>query len=442
MPHLTINGQSVDLPFGRTILEACETARIEVPTLCQRCRMSVTFASLGGKLLLLKGAPEVVIPLCDTLEIRHTVVPLEATHRAEIKAVEKQMAGEGLRVLALAFRALSGAEDSEPLEEHLAFGGLIALEDPPRPEVRSAVAKCRGAGIKVIMITGDHPQTALAVARQIGLVRSAQPVVITGDELRTMSSTQLQLVLSEPEILFARVAADQKLRIVSALKLKNEVVAVTGDGVNDAPALKQADIGISMGISGTDVARESADMIWLDDNFATVVSAIEEGRAVYANIRKFLTYILTSNISEIVPYLAFVLFRIPLPLTVVQILAVDLGTDMVPALGLGSEWPDHGIMNQPPRSRHERLLNFALIARANRLHAVGECRVRDRANSDGGLAVRCAIRVGDVVAGRTQEGRGSVYPSNKNRWMIAKLSECQPSEQWNLFLGIQFEKSI
>jgi magnesium-transporting ATPase (P-type) len=214
------------------------------------------------------------------------------------------------------------------------------------------------------MVTGDHPHTALAIAREIGLVKSALPVVVTGDQLRRMTPEQLQLALDAPEILFARVAAEQKMRIVEALKHKGETVAVTGDGVNDAPALKVADIGIAMGLSGTDVAKEAADLILLDDNFASIVAAVEEGRAVYDNLRKFLTYILTSNIPELLPYLAFVLFRIPLPLTVVQILAVDLGTDLLPALALGAERPDPRVMRRPPRRRGERLLSWGLLARA------------------------------------------------------------------------------
>jgi magnesium-transporting ATPase (P-type) len=212
------------------------------------------------------------------------------------------------------------------------------------------------------MVTGDHPHTASAIAREIGLAESPAPV--TGDRVLHMSDTQLQLALDAPEALFARVSADQKLRIVEALKRKGHVVAVTGDGVNDAPALKRADIGIAMGVVGTDVAREAADMVLLDDNFASIVAAIEEGRAVFQNIRKFLTYILTSNIPEVVPYLAFVLFRIPLPLTIIQILAVDLGTDMVPALALGAEKPAADTMRRPPRSRAERLLTWPLVARA------------------------------------------------------------------------------
>jgi magnesium-transporting ATPase (P-type) len=274
------------------------------------------------------------------------------------------MADRGLRVLAFADRPVSDAEDRSGLEHGLILSGLVGLEDPPRAEVPAAIRKCREAGIRVVMITGDHPHTALAIAREIDLVRSPSPAVITGDEIRRLSDTQLQLAVAEPEVVFARVTADQKLRIVVALQARKEIVAVTGDGVNDAPALKKADIGIAMGLAGTDVAREAADMVLLDDNFASIVAAVEEGRAVFDNIRKFLTYILTSNIPELVPYLAFALFKIPLPLTIIQILAVDLGTDMLPALALGAEAPNHAVMRRPPRPRSARLLDRALLFRA------------------------------------------------------------------------------
>ena len=220
------------------------------------------------------------------------------------------------------------------------------------------------AGIRVIMVTGDHPDTAVAIGREIGLVRGDAPQVIVGDQLAGMSPTELQLALDAADVLFARVSAEQKMHIVQALQAKGHVVAATGDGVNDAPALKTADIGIAMGVTGTDVAREAADMVLLDDNFASIVAAVEEGRAVFQNVRKFLTYILSSNVPELVPFLAFALFKIPLPLTVIQILAVDLGTDMLPALALGSEPPDRGLMQEPPRRRNERLLSWGLLARA------------------------------------------------------------------------------
>jgi magnesium-transporting ATPase (P-type) len=274
------------------------------------------------------------------------------------------MAETGLRVLAFAWRELPESYNLANAEAQMTLAGLIGLEDPPRPEVYGALQECREAGIKVIMVTGDHPHTATAIAREIGLVRSTEPVVITGELLNQLSDIQLQIALDAPEILFARVLAEQKLRIVVALKNKGEVVAVTGDGVNDAPALRKADVGIAMGRSGSDVAREAADMVLLDDNFGSIVAAIKEGRAVFANIRNFLTYILTSNVPEIVPYLAFAVFRIPLPLTIIQILAVDLGTDMLPALGLGAEKPAPDTMQAPPRASTDRLLKWSLLARA------------------------------------------------------------------------------
>jgi sodium/potassium-transporting ATPase subunit alpha len=238
------------------------------------------------------------------------------------------------------------------------------MEDPLRPEVPAAIERCREAGIRVILVTGDHPRTAEAVARQAGLVRTERPVVLTSAELRRLSDVQFQLALDAPEILFARVAPVDKRRVVMALNRKREVVAVTGDGVNDAPALKEAHIGIAMGLSGTDVAREAADVVLTDDNFASIVAAVEEGRAVYSNIRKSLTYILSSNIPEIVPYLAFVLLRIPLPLSILQILAVDLGTDMLPALALRAEPPHDRVMRQPPSDFRKRLLDAPLLLRA------------------------------------------------------------------------------
>jgi magnesium-transporting ATPase (P-type) len=286
--------------------------------------------------------------------------PLDEAGRAELLARQEQMAEQGLRVIALAYRRLP--KDVSPQEAELMFAGLIGLIDPPREGVPKAIATCQAAGIRVIMITGDHPETASALAREIGMAH--EPLAITGDRLRRMSEIDLQLLLDEPGVLFARTGADQKMRIVQALQRKGEIVAVTGDGVNDAPALKCADVGIAMGVSGTDVAKEAADIILLDDHFATIVAAIEEGRAVFDNLRKFLTYILTSNIPELVPYLAFVLFRIPLPLTIIQILAVDLGTDMLPALALGAEKPGPDTMQRPPRPHSERLLDWGTLMRA------------------------------------------------------------------------------
>ena len=336
----------------------------EVPFDTDRKRLSTLHQTPQGLTLYTKGALETLLPCCHMVQMDTVVQPLTAERQAQFLQAQERLAEAGLRVLAFAYRVVPEGYDPSQLEERLTLLGLVGLEDPPRPEVPMAIQQCKNAGIKVIMITGDHPQTAKAIAREIGLVQSDAPVLITGEDLRRLSDTQLQLLLDAPEVIFARMGADQKLRIVSVLQRKKAIVAVTGDGVNDAPALKQADIGIAMGLTGTDVAREAADMVLLDDNFASIVQAIEEGRAVFANIRKFLTYILTSNIPEIVPYLAFVLLKIPLPLTIIQILAVDLGTDMLPALALGTEAPEPGVMQQPPRSPQERLWNWPLIVRA------------------------------------------------------------------------------
>ncbi|MBL0142036.1 MAG: cation-transporting P-type ATPase [Betaproteobacteria bacterium] len=327
-----------------------------------RRRMSVVVDHDGERWLYCKGAPEGVLRLCDRIDDHGVPAPLDEPARRRATEAQDAMAECGLRVLGFACRRLEAGEPPE--ERNLAFSGLIGLQDPPRTDVPEAIARCRTAGIQVIMVTGDYPHTAVAIAREIGLARTASPVVVLGETLRRMTPAQLQIALDSPEILFTRVTAEQKMLVVEALKAKGHVVAVTGDGVNDAPALRSAHIGIAMGIAGTDVAKEAADMILLDDNFASIVNAIEEGRAVFENIRKFLTYILTSNIPELVPYLAFVLFRIPLPLTVIQILAVDLGTDMLPALALGAERPHHALMQRPPRPAGERLLTWPLAARA------------------------------------------------------------------------------
>jgi len=337
--------------------------REEIPFDTDRKRMSVLCDTPGGRVLYCKGALERVLTVCARVRSADGLLVLNETERVRLLAAQDAMAAQGLRVLAFAHRAVDGPAGEDP-ERDMILTGLVGLEDPPRPQVPPAIARCRAAGIRVIMVTGDHPHTAVAIGREIGLVRRADPVVIVGDQLRRLSPTQLQLALDAPEIVFARVAAEQKMLIVETLRHKGETVAVTGDGVNDAPALKVADIGIAMGIAGTDVAKAAADLILLDDNFASIVDAIEEGRAVFDNIRKFLTYILTSNIPELVPYLAYVLFRIPLPLTIIQILAVDLGTDMLPALALGAEKPDPAVMRRPPRQRGERLMSWGLIARA------------------------------------------------------------------------------
>lgn len=361
-------GDPMEIALVELAQRACPSASVwprlgEIPFDAQRCRLSTVHRTATGNVMLTKGAPEVVLGLCTHVDLGAGPEPLTAAVRGQITDAQEKMASEGFRVLAFASRPVEESADFDSAENHLILCGLVGLEDPPRAAVASSIALCREAGIKVIMVTGDHPQTAVAIGREIGLIQSPHPRIMTGEMLRHLTPIQLQLALDAPEVLFARVTADQKMRVVEALKRKREIVAVTGDGVNDAPALKRADIGIAMGLSGTDVARESADMILLDDNFATIVAAIEEGRTVFANIRKFLTYILTSNVPELIPYLAFVLFKIPLPLTIIQILAVDLGTDMLPGLALGAEPPDPSVMRRPPRSTKERLFDLPLVAR-------------------------------------------------------------------------------
>lgn len=350
---------------------------LEVPFDPERKRMS-TLTKIGGKTFLFtKGALESLLPLCSRLLMSGDPVPLDQKLEEKTAEAFHTLMDMGLRVLAFAYREV----DSSPylkessagnagsdaaasaLEEDMVLAGLIGLEDPPRPDVPNAISKCQEAGIRVIMITGDGSRTAVAIAREIGLVKG-ETVVIEGREFTSMNDRELREKLMKKEIIFARMTPKHKMRVVSILKEEGEIVAVTGDGVNDAPALKKADIGIAMGISGTDVAKEASDMILLDDNFATIVNAVEEGRAVFENIKKFITYIFASNIPEAVPYLSYILLSIPLPLTVIQILAVDLGTDMLPALALGAERPTPEIMKQPPRSPKERLLSIPLILRA------------------------------------------------------------------------------
>lgn len=238
------------------------------------------------------------------------------------------------------------------------------MYNPPRPEVKEAVEKAKRAGIKIIMVTGDHELTAKAIALKTSIIKNDKCKILTGSDIDKLSDDELLKELSSEEIVFARISPEHKLRIVTLLKKKGGIVAVTGDGVNDAPSLKAADIGIAMGIAGTDVARESSDVVLLDDNFATIVNAIEEGRGIYRNIKRFTTYTLSSNWPELIPFIAFVLLKIPLALTIMQILAVDLGTDVLPALALGAESPKPILMLLPPRSKKERLLDSSMIVRS------------------------------------------------------------------------------
>ncbi len=320
-----------------------------------------------------KGAPLEVVRHCQSILRDGTVAPLTHADWEQVVAANDYFARQGFRVLGLAIRP--GSADlkdmkAQDLEQGLIFVGLVAMFDPPRPEVPQAIAQCHQAGIRVTMVTGDYGLTAEAIAQQIGLVEpdlaTHEPVrVITGDTLGHLSDAQLQqMVKYRSRLVFARMAPEHKLRLVEAYKATGAVVAVTGDGVNDAPALRSAHIGIAMGLNGTDVAREAADIVLTDDNFATIVGAIEEGRTVYQNIRKFILYILSSNVPELLPFLAMVALKIPPALVIMQILAIDLGTDMVPALALGAEVAEPGTMTQPPRRKHQPLMDRNLLLRA------------------------------------------------------------------------------
>ena len=331
-----------------------------------RKKMSSIHKTSDGVLAFVKGAPKETLSICSKIEINGQIKELTGEIRDSILKYNDDYAGRALRVLAIAYKDLTGFQNEyniDNVEKDLVFLGLTAMIDPPRPEVETAIKKCYQAGIRIIMITGDYGLTANTIARKIGIVRGESKIYL-GSDIEEMPDKELKEILKQDNIIFARVSPEHKMRIAMALKKNGEIVAMTGDGVNDAPALKAADIGIAMGISGTDVAREAADMILADDNFASIVNAIEEGRAVFENLRKFTHYILASNIPEAVPFISMVLFKIPLPLTVMQILAIDLGTDMLPALALASEPPEPGIMKRPPRPRNERLLTAKGMTRA------------------------------------------------------------------------------
>lgn len=345
----------------------------ELPFESRRKRMTtinqVPLALEGSqRIAFTKGAPKEVMELSNRIVKDGQIQTMTDGMRQEIIQANDNYAKQGLRVLGVAYRPLL-ADDSripksmsdytpENIEEDMTFLGLIVMQDPPRPEVKDAVRRAHEAGIRIIMITGDYGLTAESIARKIGIIEGNEARVVSGPELDEIDDQVLKEWL-QGDIIFARVAPEQKLRIVENLQELDEVVAMTGDGVNDAPALKKANIGVAMGIAGTDVAKESADMILTDDNFATIIDAVEEGRAVYDNIRKFLTYILTSNVAEAVPSLFYLLSggAIPLPLVTMQILTIDLGTDLIPALGLGGEKPEPGIMTRPPRQQDEAILN-------------------------------------------------------------------------------------
>ncbi|WP_226909074.1 cation-translocating P-type ATPase [Lentilactobacillus parabuchneri] len=347
----------------------------ELPFDSDRKLMTVITKDPSGQLFInTKGALGSELAICDRILDNGQVRPITDQDRATINQANETYSKQGLRTLAFSYRIVDGDDPLahkslesctiQSAETHMIFVGLTMMSDPPRPEIFDAVKNCKRASIRIIMVTGDSPITAKSIATRIGIT-SDKARVISGDELDKMSDDDLQQAV-KGEVIFARVAPEHKFRIVSMCQKNGDVVASTGDGVNDAPALKRADIGIAMGVTGTDVAKDAADMILTDDNFASIVSAIEEGRTVYSNLQKFLLYILTSNVPEAAPSVIFLVTRglVPLPLTVMQILTVDLGTDLLPALGLGTEKAEPGIMDQPPRPLNSHLLNRSIIWKA------------------------------------------------------------------------------
>ncbi len=319
-----------------------------------------------------KGAPLELLARCTTMRATDgSERDLDGEGAEAVRAAFERYAADGLRVLGFASRPAPDvsegrADDRDAAESGLCFLGLIAMRDPLRPQVPAAVADCRRAGIRIIVITGDDGLTGGAIAREAGIV-DEHPQIVTGPELDALSDDGLDQVLrASPQLIVARSSPEAKLRIVDVLRTAGHTVAMTGDGVNDAPALRRADIGIAMGASGTDVAREAAAMVLQDDDFASIVAAVKEGRTVYENIRKFVTYIFAHATPEMVPFLLYALSggSIPLPLTALQILAIDLGTETLPALALGREPAEPGLMDQPPRPRTSGLLTRPMLTRA------------------------------------------------------------------------------
>jgi sodium/potassium-transporting ATPase subunit alpha len=325
-----------------------------------------------ARVFAVKGAWEALRPLVADAAADGTTEKVSDTPPEEIDALVNTLAAAGQRIIAVASRevpveAVDG--EQEELEQGLRLEGFLCLEDPLRPEVPDAVTECHQAGIRVLLITGDHPQTASAIARQARILPETNgshgendAPLITGDELERLPQRELCGLLSRGVCVFSRTTPEQKMKIVTALKQLGLVVAMTGDGVNDAPALKAADVGVAMGVGGTEVAREAAQIVLLDDNFASIVAGVAEGRTIFDNIKKFTNYVLVSNGPEILPYLIYILFPVPLALTVIQILAIDLGTDIVPSMALGQEPTDEDTMTRPPRHRDEPLLDFRLVA--------------------------------------------------------------------------------
>ncbi len=331
----------------------------EVPFTSERKLMTTVHKSPEGKMFAyVKGAPEILLERCDRALKGGKTIKLTEKERKRILETNEKMAREALRVLGVAYKELPSASpekfDEENLEKGLVFLGLMGMIDPPREEAKEANSLCQQAGVRTVMITGDHKLTAVAIAKELGMLKS--DLVLTGAELDNISDEEFAKIVEDVAV-YARVSPEHKLRIVGGLKKKGHIVAMTGDGVNDAPALKQADIGVAMGITGTDVTREAADMVLADDNFATIVDAVEGGRSIYDNIRKFSFFLLRSNFDELLVIGTFALLGLQLPLTTGMILWINLVTDGGPALALSMDPSQEGIMKRPPRNPDEGILH-------------------------------------------------------------------------------------
>jgi Ca2+-transporting ATPase len=322
----------------------------EIAFTSERKRMTTIHSSRKGNKAFMKGAPDIILKLCSKMLVDGRVKSLTQADRKKILGQNEKFANDALRVLGFAYRDIGKKYSKKALEKDFVFVGLQAMIDPPREEVKESISKCKTAGIRVVMITGDHITTAQAIGRELGITGKA----VTGAELEKMSERELERQVYKISV-YARVDPKHKMMIVKALKKKSEVVAMTGDGVNDAPALKKADIGVAMGITGTDVAKEASDMILTDDNFSSIVNAVEEGRVIYDNIRKFVMYLLSSNIGEVLTIFVGILIG-PLPVLALQILWINIATDGLPALALGMEPPEKGIMKRKPRSKTEGIV--------------------------------------------------------------------------------------
>jgi Ca2+-transporting ATPase len=327
----------------------------------------ITIHKLNGDFLVyMKGAPRSVLSVCTKMLKDDKVEDLTSENLVAAEEKIHEFANEGLRVIAVAYKKLPGSEYSKDadVEGDMILVGLAAMRDPPRLEVKEVVTKAKQAGIKTVIITGDYGPTAQVIAREVGIVDSECCNIVRGVDLEDLSDEAVVDAVKRGNVIFARVSPEQKLRIVKVLRENGEIVAVTGDGANDAPSLKEADIGVAMGVSGTDVAREAADIILLDDSFESIVKAVESGRAIYENIRKFIVYVFSHNWAELIPYVLYAVLGIPLPLLVVQILAIDLAIDVVPSLALSREPPEAGIMREPPCSVRERLFTANVFLRS------------------------------------------------------------------------------